>query len=157
MVTVEHRTSASPQEVWNVLMDHRYYGYWVVGSKKIRDADANWPQVGSRFHHTVGVGPFSVSDHTIIKEARPQEFLRLQAKARPIGTAFVELELHPDNGSGTRIVMREGPADTMTKLAFNPLMVPVIKARNVESTRRLSELAEGRGPSPEEAATPSHS
>ena len=45
------------------------YGDWVVGSKRIRAADASWPAPGSRFHHTVGVGPLSLDDHTESLEA----------------------------------------------------------------------------------------
>ena len=47
----------SPGDVWEVLADPGEYGYWVVGSKVIRDADANWPEPGSKFHHTIGFGP----------------------------------------------------------------------------------------------------
>ena len=58
-----------PEAVWDVLADPGNYGYWVVGSKVIRDADPDWPAPGSRFHHTVGFGPFTVSDHSEAIEA----------------------------------------------------------------------------------------
>ena len=59
-----------PEAVWGALADPGGYGYWVVGSKEIRDADPGWPAPGSRFHHTIGFGPFALDDHTQALEAR---------------------------------------------------------------------------------------
>jgi hypothetical protein len=39
--------------------------------------------------------------------------------------------------------MTEDPADPLTKLVFNPLTHLLVRGRNVESLRRLKELAEG--------------
>jgi hypothetical protein len=44
-----------PDCVWTHFADADGYRYWVVGSKLIRDADASWPEPGSKFHHTVGL------------------------------------------------------------------------------------------------------
>lgn len=142
---------ATPDEVFSVLADARYYGYWVVGSSEIRDADDNWPQVGTRFHHKVGVGPLKVADHTVVEEVHRPHLLKLRAKARPLGTAMVTMEMHPD-ARGTRVVMIEDAADRLTALVFNPLTHLLVRGRNVESLRRLKEIAEGDGPTPEEAA-----
>ncbi|MBJ7330937.1 MAG: SRPBCC family protein [Solirubrobacteraceae bacterium] len=142
-----------PQRVWDVLADGRNYGYWVVGSSEIRDVDNDWPAVGSRFHHKVGWGPLKVADHTRVDESRAPIRLKLRAKARPLGTAEVTMQLHP-HARGTRVVMTEDAGDRLTALVFNPLTHLLVRGRNVESLRRLKELAEGRGPSPEEARTP---
>lgn len=131
----------SPERVFEVLMDTENYGYWVVGSKHVRDTDDNWPAVGSRFHHTVGFGPITVDDHTRIEEIERNRKLKLRAKARPLGTALVTLELEPADG-GTRVVMTEDPADPLTSFVFNPLTHLLVRGRNVESLRRLKELAE---------------
>ena len=48
---------APPERVFAVLADPRCYPEWVVGSKEIRAADPGFPAPGTRFHHTVGVGP----------------------------------------------------------------------------------------------------
>jgi uncharacterized protein YndB with AHSA1/START domain len=132
----------SPERVFAVLMNTENYGHWVVGSKRVRDTDENWPAVGSRFHHSVGFGPLTVDDHTKIEEIESDRRLQLRAKARPLGTALVTLELEPADG-GTRVVMTEDPADTLTALVFNPLTHLLVRGRNVESLRRLKELAEG--------------
>lgn len=141
-----------PQRVWDVLADGRNYGYWVVGSSEIRRVDNDWPAVGARFDHKVGWGPFKVADHTRVEESQAPTTLKLRAKARPLGTAHVSLELHPHT-RGTRVVMTEDAGDRITALVFNPLTHLLVRGRNVESLRRLKELAEGDGPSPEAART----
>ena len=129
-----------PEAVWDALADAGGYGYWVPGSRVIRDADPEWPAAGSRFHHTVGVGPFEVADHTESLEARPPELLRMRAKGRPLGTATVTMELTPqDGGTLVRITERlDGPA---LVLDLNPVWRLITKARNAESLMRLEELA----------------
>jgi len=134
---------ASPAAVWQVLSEPRSYGHWVVGSKEIRDVEGNWPDPGSRFHHSVGIGPFTVKDHTESEKAVAERRLELKAKARPLGTAKVTLELTPE-GNGTRVVMIEDPGDALTALVFNPLTHLLVRGRNAESLRRLGELAVGR-------------
>src|SRR3954471_9302781 len=132
-----------PEAVWDALADAGGYGYWVPTSRVIRDADAEWPAPGSKFHHTVGVGPFEVSDHTEALEARPPELLRMRTKGRPLGTATVTLELVRGNG-GTVVRMSEIPDGPTWLLNFNPLFCVVTKARNAESLMRLEELAARR-------------
>lgn len=131
---------APPEAVWDALADPGGYGYWVVGSKTIRDADPSWPEPGSRFHHRIGVGPLTVADHTESLEARPPELLRLRAKGRPLGTATVTIELRPRDG-GTAVRMTERPDGLYRALSFNPLTHAITKARNAESLMRLEELA----------------
>jgi uncharacterized protein YndB with AHSA1/START domain len=129
-----------PAAVWDALADPGGYGYWVVGSKLIRDVDPHWPAPGARFHHTVGVGPLQVSDHTVSLEADPPRRLRMRAKARPFGTATVTLTLTPQDG-GTRVQITENPAGLTSVLAFNPLVQLLLLGRNAESLMRLEELA----------------
>ena len=108
MTTIARFMPVPPTAVWAALADAGSYGYWVVGSKLIRDADPDWPAVGSRFHHTIGFGPFTVEDHTEAIESEPGRRLVLRAKGRPVLTARVTLDLHPEDG-GTRVEMAERP------------------------------------------------
>ncbi|MEJ7716113.1 MAG: SRPBCC family protein [Thermoleophilaceae bacterium] len=84
-----------PEAIWEVLADPASYGYWVVGSKAIRDAEPGWPAQGSKFHHTVGAGPLKVADHTEAVEVEPPRLLKLRAKGRPAGTATVTMRDDP--------------------------------------------------------------
>ena len=147
MARNERMIEASPQAVFDVLADPRGYAYWVMGSREVRAADGDWPDAGSRFHHTFGFGPFTVRDHTRVEEVRPGRYLQLETKARPLGTARVKLDLEPA-GSGTRVTMVEDPADRRTAFAFQPLIHLLMRGRNVPSLDRLAELAEGRVPMP---------
>jgi hypothetical protein len=138
-----------------VLSDPRSYAYWVIGSIEIRDADPEWPQEGSRFHHTVGMGPLRVKDHTVVEEVRPARYLQLQTKTRPLGNARVGLQLEK-TGEGTHVTMTEDPADKPTALVFMPLTHVLMRGRNAQSLERLADLAEGRKPIPgEEPGAPS--
>lgn len=152
MARIDTRTSASAQDVWDVLMDPDSYGHWVVGSSHIRAVDPEWPAPGSRFHHTVGKWPFALSDHTTAMVVEPPRRLVLKAKARPLGTARVELVLRPE-GDGTHVTMIEGPGDRLSRLLFgNPLSQRLLRVRNEESLRRLRRLAEERAFRRENAA-----
>ena len=140
MATNERFMPVPPEAVWEALADAEGYGYWVVGSKLIRDVEPAWPAPGSRFHHTVGIGPMKVSDHTVSLAAERPRLLRMRAKARPLGTAQVELTMTPEDG-GTRVRMRENPDGPTALLAFNPLVQLLVHGRNAESLMRLEELA----------------
>lgn len=140
MATNERFMPVAPEAIWSALADPGSYGYWVVGSKVIRDADPDWPAPGSRFHHTVGFGPFKISDHTVSLEADAPRRLVLRAKGRPAITARVTLELSPQHG-GTLVRMGETPDGIFAPLALNPLVHVAAKLRNAESLMRLEELA----------------
>ncbi|HEV2059237.1 MAG TPA: SRPBCC family protein [Solirubrobacteraceae bacterium] len=143
MATNERFMAVPPAAVWDVLADAGTYGDWVVGSKRVRAADPAWPAPGSRFHHTLGVGPLSLDDHTESLEADPPSLLRLRAKARPLGTAQVTLELAP-TGGGTFVRMTETPDGLASVLGINPLVHLLTMARNGASLRRLEKLVKGR-------------
>ena len=147
MARNEHLVHASPAAVFGVLADPRSYAYWVVGSKEVRDADRTWPQPGSRFHHTVKIGPLRIKDHSRVEDVQAGRFLQLKVKGRPLGTARVKLELE-DTGRGTRVTMTEDPADRFSRLVFAPLTHRLVHGRNIRSLDRLAELAEGRVPMP---------
>jgi hypothetical protein len=129
-----------PEAIWATLADTGSYGYWVVGSKHIRDADPAWPSPGSKFHHTVGMGPLELSDHTESLEADRPRRLKMRAKGRPIGTAAVTLEMTPKDG-GTVVRMTENPDGIFRPLAFVPPLQVFSLLRNAESLMRLEELA----------------
>jgi uncharacterized protein YndB with AHSA1/START domain len=132
-----------PERVFAVLADWRSYGDWVVGSRFIRGADPGFPAAGTRFHHQVGVGPLHLNDHTKVLEVDQPRKLILKAKARPLGTAVVDLTMEPE-GTGTRVTMREDPGDTLSAFVFNPLTHLLVRGRNEESLDRLKRLAEQR-------------
>jgi uncharacterized protein YndB with AHSA1/START domain len=143
MAANTRRMAASPAAVWSVLADPDEYGHWVVGSQRIRSADPLFPAAGTRFHHAVGVGPLRVHDHTEVVESRPLRLLHLRAKARPLGTATVIIELEGDDRQ-TTVRLFERPDGLYAPLALNPLVHALTKLRNAESLRRLEARVTAR-------------
>jgi NAD(P)-dependent dehydrogenase (short-subunit alcohol dehydrogenase family)/uncharacterized protein YndB with AHSA1/START domain len=134
---------ATPEKVFAVLSNPDCYPRWVVGAAGIRDHDASFPEVGSRFHHKVGSWPIGLNDHTEVIEVDPPHRIVLQAKARPLGTATIAIDLEESAG-GTELTMEEVPGDRLTSLvAGNPVADQALRVRNAEALSRLKRLAEG--------------
>lgn len=137
----------TPEQIWAVLADAKSYGHWVVGTKDIRDADGTWPAVGSALHHTTGFGPFNLKDNTKVLESEEPRRIVLEARARPLGMARIEIDLEPV-GDGTRVKIVEDAVRPATARAINPALSPLVHSRNVETLRRLEELARKRAVAP---------
>lgn len=139
--------AASPDEVFAVLADARSYQHWVVGCDDIRAVEGDWPEVGSHFFHTVGVGPLKTKDNTKVVEVDPGRRLVLEARARPAGVAQVIFELTPvDGGTRTDVMIEEYPIKGVAKTIDNPIQDGLIKVRNVETLRRLERVVLERKP-----------
>jgi uncharacterized protein YndB with AHSA1/START domain len=142
MASTRTLISVRPERVFSVLSDPRSYADWVVGSSDIRDVEGDWPSLGTRLHHRVGIGPLAVADYTEVLEVDAPRRLLLDARAQPFGRAHVLLELEPQDGD-TRVTMTETPADRKSELvAGNRISDVLLRLRNTESLRRLRRLAE---------------
>src|SRR4051794_16949366 len=97
---------APPAAVFRVLSNPWCYPRWVVGARRIRDVDGNFPEAGSRFHHSVGVWPVVLRDHTEVVQVEPEQRLVLSARARPATVARIDVRLE-QNGDRTTVVMVE--------------------------------------------------
>ena len=135
------RIDLPPASVWAVLADPWRYPDWVVGARTVRAADPGWPGLGTVFHHTVGLGPLALRDHTQVLEVDPPRRLVLRTHARPLGTGHVQLTLAPV-GAGCEVVMEEGPGGPLTRLAWTRLAAAITRRRNAASLRRLKRLVE---------------
>jgi NAD(P)-dependent dehydrogenase (short-subunit alcohol dehydrogenase family)/uncharacterized protein YndB with AHSA1/START domain len=135
---------ASPERVWAVLADAHRYPEWVVGAAGTLSADEGFPAPGTEFRHRVGLGPLTLSDRTEVLEAEPGRRIVLRAKARPLGTAVVTVELSAAAG-GTDLLMEEEPADKLSALAAdNPLGQAGLRVRNAVALSRLKRIVEER-------------
>jgi NAD(P)-dependent dehydrogenase (short-subunit alcohol dehydrogenase family)/uncharacterized protein YndB with AHSA1/START domain len=133
---------APPERVARVLAEPQHYPRWVVGAESFRGSDESFPAPGSRFHHSVALGPWSVKDHTEVLESELPSRIVLAARARPLGTARVELSLTASRG-GTEVTMEETPADRISSLlARNPLAEVALRLRNAEALTRLKRIVE---------------
>jgi hypothetical protein len=145
MMQTSWQTSATREQVWNVLSEGWLYASWVVGASRIREVDPQWPAVGARLHHSVGSWPLLLNDEIRVVTSRPDRLLRLLASTRPIGEALVEIELSDrTDAAGSTIELREEPISGPARLIAAPVLKAVLLPRNRESLRRLGFLAEGR-------------
>jgi len=142
-LTVSRETTASRQQVWNVIADGWTYSQWVVGNTRMRAVDPAWPAPGSTIHHTIGVWPAVLNDETVVESCTPQEELVLLAKGRPFGAARITLRLF-DTLNGCRIEMAEVPVGGPLNWIPRRLALAAAYPRNLECTRRMVALAERR-------------
>jgi uncharacterized protein YndB with AHSA1/START domain len=135
---------ASPEAVFAVLDDAEAYPRWVVGARRIRRVDPDWPREGSEFHHAVGVPGAEVHDSSEVVDRDPPHRIVLDVRFRPGGSARVELRVEPTAG-GSLVTMEErtrsGPASWVPDLVTDP----VLHLRNAWSLQRLRREVEQRG------------
>jgi uncharacterized protein YndB with AHSA1/START domain len=144
MATNRTLIDAPPERVYEVLADPDSYGYWVVGSSTIRDADPEFPAPGSRFHHTQGFFGVGIKDVTRVVESTPPAHLVLEVYARPLLIGRVTIRLAPVLG-GTSVTFEEVPIGGMLDRVPRALVDPPTRLRNSLTLRRLKKLAEGNG------------
>ena len=134
---------ASPESVFEVLLDARSYPEWIVGCQEIRDVEESWPAPGTHFHHRVGVGPLTVDDSTMLVSVDPPRRLVLEAHVGPVGTAEVIFEVSPEKG-GSQVKITEQPVSGPAATMQNPVQDNLLGFRNVETLRRLGDVVEKR-------------
>lgn len=138
MAVTRRRMPHPPAAVLTLLADGKRYADWVVGAKRIRAVDAGWPEVGTQFHHTVGVGPLSTDDATeVLAFSRPDGPVVLKARAWPTGSARVTITFEAAPG-GSEVVIDEVPIEGPAKTLHNPVLDALINLRNVECLRRMA-------------------
>lgn len=148
MAEVTRTTSASPQQVFDVLADGWSYSGWVVGASRVRGVDPSWPERGARIHHSAGVWPLVLDDSTHVLECEPSRRLVLEARGWPVGQATVDFTLEPD-GRGCRVQLVEDVSTGPGLLVPEPVRRALLVPRNAETLKRLCLLAEGRAGTPQ--------
>ena len=142
-LTVKRDTTATCQQVWNVMADGWTYTKWVVGNSRMRAVESDWPAAGSKIYHSIGIWPFVVNDETVVESGTPLEELVLLARIRPFCEAEITLRLH-DAAAGCRIEMAEVPVGGPLNVVPRRLALAAAYPRNRECTWRLAALAERR-------------
>ncbi len=116
----------------------------MVGASHTVEADDDFPAPGTRFRHRVGLRPLTVTDYTAVTELDRPRRIALKAKARPLGTADIEIVLRP-LADGTEVTMTEEPGDALTGLVIgNPVADAALRIRNAEALARLKRMVEDR-------------
>jgi uncharacterized protein YndB with AHSA1/START domain len=139
-VATNRRTvSSSASAVWAAIADGYSYSHWVVGTRTVRDVDADFPASG-RLHYTLGRWPLKHESRTEVISVDPGRCLELRINALPAATVRVMITLRP-TATGCVITMTEHPDSGLGAWLHNPLFDAVVWLRNVESLRRLAQLA----------------
>jgi uncharacterized protein YndB with AHSA1/START domain len=128
---------ASAEAIYAVLSDPETYPDWLVGAEHMRAVDADFPNPGSAFHHSVGAGPVTVDDQTEALDAEQDRFLLLRVHAGPF-QAEVEFRLVPKGPNETLVRFTEQPSGPFGLIT--PVLRPTLHARNVASLKQLRDL-----------------
>ena len=142
MAVTRRHMGVPAARVWDVLADATTYADWVVGAERVRGVEGDWPAVGARLHHRVGVWPIHIRDNTEVVECDAPARLVLEGRVRPLGRARIALHVAAD-GAGCNVEMVEHPSSPLLSLA-TPLVSPLMGLRNVESLRRLEAVTRRR-------------
>ena len=141
MAIVQRTIQAPPDRVFAVLADGWTYSDWVVGTVHIRDVDDAWPQPGAELRHKAGPWPLSLKDKSTVLSMEKDRELTVRAGLWPLGEAIIKIVLEPAGVSATKVTMYEdfnaGPL-LWVRTKLNDL---VLHRRNVESLRRLADIA----------------
>jgi hypothetical protein len=133
----------SPQDVFDVLTNGWTYATWVVGAARVRSVDRSFPEVGAKVHHSVGLWPFLISDHTEVEEISEPDVFQLRVKAWPTGEGQVRITCRA-RGAQTEVVIEERATSGPAALIPGPVEDVLLRVRNTETLRRLGYLAENR-------------
>ncbi len=136
--------AAPPQTVFAVLSDPPSYARFTVGTKRIRRFDPRWPDVGTTFHHTLGVGPLILRDLSRVVELEAGRRLVLRAQMRPLAVNRVAFSLRARDGEGTDVEIEEHAIEGPAAAVWNPVLDGLMWLRNQELLRRLKKVAERR-------------
>lgn len=141
MAFTSRQIDASAAAVFAVLVDPESYPEWLVGADQIRRVDPEWPAVGSRFHHVVGVGPFRIADSTEVLDIDHGRMLQLKVRARPFISAVATLRV-VGNSRCSVVTFEEEPSIRTIGNLVRPVLDPTIHVRNHQSLRRLETYVE---------------
>ncbi|MFS8198042.1 SRPBCC family protein [Streptomyces sp. CWNU-52B] len=142
----------SPREVWAVLADGTRFADWVVGTASSYPVRGRWPQVHSAIGYEVRVGFLKLTNETVVRACDEERELELEAKAGPLGTARIAVELRPW-GDHTLVIIDEHPLQGVGGLLHNVAVEGVIQLRHRAMLKRLAEVCEGDRGRPEPTRT----
>ncbi|MFJ5776917.1 SRPBCC family protein [Streptomyces sp. NPDC093094] len=143
-MAVRHRLiRTGPDVVWATLADGAGYARWVVGPSTSEPVRGRWPQVGAAVRYEIPVGPFRLSNRTVVRRCEEGAALELEAHAGPLGTARIAFELRPW-GEHCLVIVDEHPLRGAGGRLHNAGVEVVIQLRHRAMLRRLAEVCEAR-------------
>ena len=149
MAVRHHLIRTDPRSVWAVLEDGTRYADWVVGTSESKPVRGHWPQLGSAIGYEVRLGPLKLHNESVVRHVVPGELLELEAKAGPLGTARVAIEVRPW-GDQCLVKVDEHPLRGAGGLVHNVAVEALIQIRHRAMLARLAHLVESEAAEAEE-------
>lgn len=143
MAHTEKLIHAPSDAVFAVLCDPGAYQHFVVGTKRVRRFDPRWPEPGTAFHHTVGVGPLGLRDKTEVTKYDPPTGLVVRPHIRPFVITETVFALQPQ-GDDTLLQLDEYAVDGPLAPIWPGPLDGLMALRNRLVARRIAQLAEQR-------------
>ena len=134
------------EEVFELICDVHTYPDWLVGAQEIRTVSDDWPAVGARFEHRIGLPSLRIPGSTTIRALESPTHLTLAAGMGPLGEALVDFGLRAD-GDMTEVTITEAPSDGLARIGwflYRPIAFGLLWGRNQLSLQGLSRLADER-------------
>ncbi|MGW7267412.1 SRPBCC family protein [Streptomyces sp. NPDC054842] len=132
-----------PHVVWSVLADPDRYSEWVVGTSDTWPAEGQWPQTGASLTFEVRLGPWTVTNKTVVRRVEPPRQLELEAHSGPLGTARIALDVR-EWGEDTLLIVDEHPLRGAGGTLHNAAFEVLVQLRHRAMLNRLADLCESR-------------
>lgn len=143
MAHTEKLIPAPLEAVHAVLCDPTAYGHFVVGTKRVRRFEPQWPEPGSTFHHSVGAGPFVLRDRTDAVRHDPPSGLVVRPHIRPFVVLETVFALEA-RGDETLLRLDEYAVDGLFRPVWPGPLDALLGLRNRLVVQRIARLAEQR-------------
>ncbi|KJK39206.1 polyketide cyclase [Streptomyces variegatus] len=147
MAVRHHLIRVGPGAVWDVLADGHRYAEWVVGTSASHPVRGQWPRTGSAIRYQVRLGPVRLDNETVVRACEEGARLELEAKAGPLGTARIAIELRPW-GEHCLVIVDEHPLRGAGGRLHNAGFEALIQLRHRAMLARLARLCEGEAGRP---------
>jgi uncharacterized protein YndB with AHSA1/START domain len=143
-VSVSTHIAASPQEVWNTVMDPQRLGDWVTIHRSLPHADGGAPRVGYEMDQQIHLRGVNLEVHWRLAECEPNRLAVWEGRGPARSRARIEYALRPETG-GTRFDYRNEfrpPLGPLGALASRALVGGIPEREAKRTLERLSELLE---------------
>lgn len=141
-VSVSAHISASPQRVWEIVMDPARLGEWVTIHRGLRHADSGPPRVGYEMDQQIHLRGVNVDVHWRLRECDSCRLAIWEGRGPARSRARTEYALRPE-GDGTRFDYRNEfhpPLGPIGAIASRAVVGGIPEREAKRTLERLDEL-----------------
>jgi carbon monoxide dehydrogenase subunit G len=141
-VSVSAHILATPEQVWETVMDPQRLGEWVTIHRGLGHTDPGPPRVGYEMDQHIHLRGVNLEVHWQLAQCQPCRLAVWQGRGPARSKARIEYALHPESG-GTRFDYRNDfrpPLGPIGALASRALVGGIPEREARRTLDRLSEL-----------------